>query len=260
MLTEIPIRLRTHAQQLGKAVLEAKAKLDEIEKVKTEELAGTPLIAELKQAREEQSEQNKKLQIATAELTETGNQLRLYAKGEDQSLRDAIKGYAVFLEKENLQRLMSDAFATKTRDDDVLVERLRDLRVELEQLEEQSEQRRQSLDEIIEKRRELMRLSANFRREHYEDTGSAFSENPDLEELLQLLLRGAISAAEYWARARAQQQWQDRAGDPWRKQSGLPPFDPWPGDWAGGTWTNNRRRSRGPGSGPDVDFETGGRI
>lgn len=260
MLTEIPIRLRTHAQQLGKAVLEAKAKLDEIEKVKTEELAGTPLIAELKQAREEQSEQNKKLQIATAELTETGNQLRLYAKGEDQSLRDAIKGYAVFLEKENLQRLMSDAFATKTRDDDVLVERLRDLRVELEQLEEQSEQRRQSLDEIIEKRRELMRLSSNFRREHYEDTGSTFSEDPDLEDLLKLLLRGAISAAEYWARARAQQQWQDRAGDPWRRQSGLPPFDPWQGDWAGGTWTNNRRRSRGPGSGPDVDFETGGRI
>jgi hypothetical protein len=258
MLIEIPIRLRAHAQQLSKAALDAKAKLDEIEKVKTEELAGTPLIAELKQAREEQSEQNKKLQIATAELTETGNQLRLYAKGEDQSLRDAIKGYAVFLEKENLQLLMSDAFATKTRDDDVLVERLRDLRVELEQLEEQSEQRRQSLDEIIEKRRELMRLSSNFRREHYEDTGSTFSEDPDLEDLLKLLLRGAISAAEYWARARAQQQWQDRAGDPWRRQSGLPPFDPWQGDWAGGTWTNNRRRSGGRRS--DADFETGGSI
>ena len=260
MLTEIPIRLRTHAQQLGKAVLEAKAKLDEIEKAKTEELAGSALIAELKKTREEQSDQNKKLTTATAELTETGNQLRLYATGEDQSLRDGIQGYAVFLEKENLQRLMSDAFATKTRDDDVLVERLQNLGTELELLEKQNEQRRQNLDVIIEKRRELMRLSANFRREHYEDTGSAFSENPDLEELLQLLLRGAISAAEYWARARAQQQWQDRAGDPWRRRSGLPPFDPWPGDQAGGTWTDSRPPSTGRGSGPDVDFETGGRI
>jgi hypothetical protein len=260
MLTEIPIRLRTHAQQLGKAASEAKTKLDEIEKIKTEELAGSTLIAELKQAREEQSDQNKKLTTVTAELTETGNQLRLYANGEDQSLRDAIQGYAVFLEKENLQRLMSDAFATKTRDDDVLVERLRNLGSELGLLENQNEQRRQSLDAIVEKRRELMRLSANFRREHYEDTGSAFSENPDLEELLQLLLRGAISAAEYWARARAQQQWQDRAGDPWRRQSGLPPFDPWPGGRAGGTWTDNRPTSTGRGSGPDVDFETGGRI
>ena len=258
MLTEIPIRLRAHAEQLSKAAFDAKAKLDEIEKAKTEELAGSALIIELKQAREAQSDQNRKLQVATAELTETGNQLRHYAKGEDQSLKDAIKGYSVFLEKENLQRLMSDAFATRTRDDDVLVERLRDLRVELESLEERNEKRRQSLDEIIEKRRELMRLSANFRREHYEDTGSTFSEDPDLEDLLKLLLRGAISAAEYWARARAQQQWQDRSGDPWRRQSGLPPFDPWQGDWAGGTWTSNRRRSKGRRSSSDVDFNTGG--
>ena len=69
--------------------------------------------------------------------------------------------------------------------------------------------------------------------------------DPDLEDLLKLLLRGAISVAEYWARARAQQQWQDRAGDPWRRQSGLPPFDPWQGDGSGGTWTDNRRRSKG---------------
>ena len=130
---------------------------------------------------------------------------------------------------------------------------------ELDTLESQNEQRRQSLDVIIEKRRELMRLSANFRREHYEDTGSAFSDNPDLEELLKLLLRGAISAAEYWARAQAQQQWQDRAGDPWRRRSGLPPFDPWPGDRAGGTW-DDRPPSTGRSSGTDVDFETGGRI
>lgn len=259
MLTEIPVRLKAHAEELARQALAAKGKLDELERAKTQALAGTNLTTELKAAREEQARRNKDLAALTAELTETGNQLRLYAKGEDQSLRDAVHKYAAFLETETLQRLMSDAFATRTQEDDALVANIRDLGRDLEALQDKNEQRLKRLDQLFEKRQELMRLSANFRREHYEDSGSEFDDDPDLEDLLKLLLRGAISAAEYWARTQSQQRWQHRPGDPWRRRSGLPPFEHWPKGWTGGTWGGNW-----PGSSQErpraKDFETGGNF
>jgi chromosome segregation ATPase len=261
MLTEIPIRLRAHAQDLGKTTLEIKAKLDKIETAKIQGLAGTDITTELTSAREQQSGLNEKLASVTAELTETGNQLKLYAKGDDQSFQYAVQSYAAFLEKESLQRLMADAFATKTQDDDVLVEDVRGLGRDLESLQISNEKLRRRLDQLYDKKQELARLSANFRREYYDDTGSQFSGNPDLEELLKLVLRGVISAAEYWARAQSQQQWRHRAGDPWRRQSGLPPFERWPGGMAGGgTWGEIWRRSTGSSSSSGSNFQTGGKI
>ena len=260
MLTEIPIRLKSHAEQLGRLASETRAKLDEVERLKTQELAGGDLIAELKNAREEQTRQNGQLASVTAELTETGNQLGLYAKGEDQSLQDAVQRYAAFLEKETLQRLMSDAFSTRTREDDALVANIRELGGNLEALQRKSEDRRKQLDRLFDKRQELIRLSANFRRAHYEDTGSEFRDDPDLEDLLKLLVRGAISAAEYWARAESQQQWRRRPGDPWRRRSGLPPFEHWPTGWTGGAAGRSGRASRGEQAGSGRDFETGGSI
>jgi hypothetical protein len=207
---------------------------------------------------------NNELEKITSELAEVGNQLKLYAKGEDQSFIAAVAAYASFLEREPLRRLMSDAAATETTDDDRIVEEVRRLAGALDDLEAANVSRRRRLDQLSERKMELQRLASNFRRQRYDDVGSEFDDNPGVENLLQMLLRGAITAAEYWARMQQQQRWRTRPADPWRRQSGLPPFDGFPGGWMGGSWGGGGGWSGGGGGGSSRpsssgrDFETGG--
>ena len=265
LLTEIPVRLRAHAEDVRKHVAEAKAALDEVEAQRTRELAGTDLIGSLKSEREQQTALNNDLEKITSELAEVGNQLKLYAKGEDQSFIAAVAAYASFLEREPLRRLMSDAAATETTDDDRIVEEVRRLAGALDDLEAANVSRRRRLDQLSERKMELQRLASNFRRQRYDDVGSEFDDDPGVEDLLQMLLRGAITAAEYWARMQQQQRWRTRPADPWRRQSGLPPFDGFPGGWMGGSWGGNGGGWSGGGGGGSSrpgssgrDFETGG--
>lgn len=263
MLTEIPVRLRAHAEDLRRQTAAAKASVDEMEAARTRELAGTDLVSEIKVERVRLGELDKELEGVTSELTETSTQLKVYAKGEDQSFQTAVKTYATFLERENLRRLMADASSTETPEDDRIVEEVRRLAREMETLEGSNATRRRRLDQLSERKLELARLASNFRRQHYDDVGSEFADSPRIEDLLQLLLRGAITAAEYWARMQQQQSWRHRPGDPWRRQSGLPPFDGFPGGWGGGgSWGGGSSSSGGGGASSSgstgKDFETGG--
>lgn len=261
LLTEIPVRLRAHAEDLRRQTAAAKAALDEMEAKRMRELAGEDLVAELGQARDRQVELGRELETINSELAETGGQLKLYAKGEDQSFQSAVTAYAAFLEREPLRRLISDAAATDTPEDDRIVEEVRRLGGRIDELEAANVSRRRRLDQIAERKVELARLSSNFRRQRYDDAGSQFDDSPRTEDLLQLLLRGAITAAEYWARMQSQQSWRNRPGDPWRRQSGLPPFDGFPGGWGGGGggWGGSGPEPRGGSSrGSGKDFETGG--
>jgi chromosome segregation ATPase len=263
LLTEIPVRLRAHAEDVRKHVQEVKTAIDELEAQRTRDLAGADLIAELKRERERQTELNQQLEKITSELSEAGGQLKIYAKGEDQSFIAAVAAYASFLEREPLRRLMGDAAATETKEDDQVVEKVRDIAASLDKIEAANVSRRRRLDQLSERKLELQRLASNFRRQRYDDVGSEFGDNPRVEDLLQMLLRGAITAAEYWVRMQQQQSWRHRPADPWRRQSGLPPFDGFPGGpggWMGGSWGGGGNRGGGgrPSGGSGRDFETGG--
>jgi chromosome segregation ATPase len=256
MLTEIPVRLKAHADRLQDRVVGAQHTLDAVEAEKTHELAGMDLTNELKTARDLQTVSNEQLEAITAELTEAGSQLKLYANGEDQSFRDAVDFYAKFLKDESLRQLMSEAFATATSADDRIVARARDLEHRIEKLQRVAKTGREKFDELYERKKELIQLSSKFRRARYDDVASEFTDNPSLQELLRLLLQGAISTAEYWARTQGQQRWRQRPADPWRRQSGIPPIGQWP--WGTGAAPIGRGARRAGGSIGGRDFETGG--
>lgn len=251
MLTEISQRLREHARELELQADAQSVRAKEMEASRIREIVGSDLLAELKAAREQQTQNNKELEAIGSELSETGSQLKFYANGEDPSYQRAVQSYAAFLDRESLVKLMSEAFGTRTGEDDRIVRELQRLDRERREIENADETRRQRLERVVGRKQELTRLSENFRRQHYDDIGSVFDDNPDLGDLLERLLRGAITAAEYWAQTRAQQHWPERPGDPWRQRAGLPPFDR-----SGGGWGGERRG----GSRSANDFETGGTI
>ncbi len=256
LLTEIPVRLRAHAEDLRRQVQATKAARDEIEAQRTRELAGGDLIAELRRERERQADLDNELERITSELTETGSQLRIYAKGEDQSFIAAVAAYATFLEREPLRRLIGQAAATETKEDDAVVEDVRRLGQAIDDLEAGNVNRRRRLDQIAERQVELARLASNFRRQRYDDVGSEFNDGPRVEDLLQMLLRGAITAADYWMCMQQQQHWRHRPGDPWRRQSGLPPFGGFPSGW--GSMGRGRRRDDDDDDDDDDDRRRGG--
>jgi hypothetical protein len=262
MLTEIPVRLRAHADDLSRRNDGLAGEIEMLEAERTLALAGADLVGELTRQRDAQSALGKDLERITSELAETGNQLRIYAKGEDSSFISAVASYATFLDREPPRRLMADARATPGSEDDRAVEQITKLANQLEDIEERIKGRRRLLDQIAEKRLDLSRVATDFRRQRYDDVGSQFNDSSRTEDLLQLLLRGAITAADYWMRMKMQQSWRHRPADPWRRRSGLPPFDGFPSDWGGifgdggGGGGGGGRGKRGGSSGKD--FETGG--
>ena len=186
MLTEIPRRLKYHAERLKERTREAKEELGVREADKTRELAGENVINEIKEARELQTKMITEFEAVSEKISKVSEELNGYAEGKDELLQEAIRLSADFLNSESIRDLASNAEMTAGLRDDQLVERIRSLRDKSQTFEKRIESGRQRLDELYEKKRELIEVSANFRHERYDDIGSEFTNNPDLQELLNL--------------------------------------------------------------------------
>lgn len=240
MLKEIPTRLREHCDGLAAQSKELQEKLDAMEAERIKELAGADLLATLEDVRRRQAENTNALERVDAELVEVNAQLRRYAEGSDPSFKEAVALSAEFLESESMQELMQLARSTVEPTDDQIVARISQIDDKVGEVKEQISKSRIELKQLMERREELVKVAANFRRNHYDDPGSEFFSDDFVQDLLQEVLRGAISGADYWSRGQRRHQWSGRAADPFRKQAGLPPF------------------GRGWGRGSGGDFRTGG--
>jgi len=246
VLTQIPERLEAHVERLRKLMEAERQALDKVEADKIRELAGEKFLSELDTAHEKRDRLTAELERLNAELTETGRQLKTYAEGLDQSFREAIEKTAGFLEGQSLTALRSEAGVTPDVEDDEIVAVISRLADERNALEELSRQKSEELDKAFRRKEELLRIAADFRRSRYDAPGSVFEAGRDGggsgEALLQMLLQGAITAVEYWARTQSRQRWQGRSGDSYRRSSSFP----------SSRGSSRRSSSRGP------DFRTGG--
>jgi len=240
MLTAIPQRLAEHVERLRQSLKAEREALDAMEAAKIRALAGADLPADLRAAHDRRGEQTARLESLNAELVETGRQLNHYAEGLDPSFREAVEKTARFLEGQSLSALLSQARQTKEFDDDEIVALIGRLAEEVNRLERVEKTKRAALDAAFERKQELLRIAAEFRRSRYDLPGSVFEPGSGGKELLEMLLQGAISAADYWMRTQGRQRWRGRPADSYRRSENFP---------AGGG-------SRGGSSGPD--FRTGG--
>jgi len=241
ILNEIPERLYEHAKLLSEQLTEAEAHVEEAEARRINELAGIDLKGALSDARNRQAENNKALETTEAEISEISLQLNRYAEGLDDSFEEAVELSAQFLEHEDYQRLIVLARKTSEPTDDRIVARIGEIDRKTDDLQRNSEQRRRDLDRVSHKRKELLDVSAKFRREYYDDPASEFEPNDIAGTILRELIRGGITAADYWARSQRRHSWKGRPADPYRRQAGFPPF--------GGGWGRGNSGGR---------FETGG--
>ena len=241
ILNEIPERLHEHVKLLSEQLTEADAHVEEAEARRINELAGIDLKGALSDARNRQAENNKALETTEAEISEISLQLNRYAEGLDDSFEEAVELSAQFLEHEDYQRLIVLARKTSEPTDDRIVARIGEIDRKASDLQRNSEQRRRDLDRVSHKRKELLDVGAKFRREYYDDPASEFEPDDIAGTILRELIRGGITAADYWARSQRRHSWKGRPADPYRRQAGFPPF--------GGGWGRGNSGGR---------FETGG--
>jgi chromosome segregation ATPase len=244
VLTQIPQRLTAHVARLREAALAERDALDTIEAEKISAMAGEDLIAKLSEAHRRREDQIAELERLNSEFSETGTQLKTYAEGQDTSFKDAVEKTTHFLESQDLNALRRDARETPGVDDDEVVGLIEKLARDRDGLEGLARSKREALDAAFKRKEELLRIAADFRRSRYDRPGSVFEPASNGEALLKMLLEGAITAVEYWARTQSGQRWRDRPGDSYRRRES--------GSFGGGSRRNSRSRSRGP------DFRTGG--
>lgn len=245
ILNEIPERLGEHVDLLQGQLTLADQQVETAEAARINQLAGTDLTGALTNARNSQAENHKALETSEAEIAEITLQLNRYAEGLDDSFEEAVALSADFLQNDDYQILIAQARSTIEPSDDRIVSRIGEIDRKSVDLKRTIEQRRKDLDKISRKRKELLDISAKYRRNYYDDPSSVFEPDDIAGTVLRELIRGAITGADYWARSQRRQNWKGRPADPFRRKAGFPPF--------GGGWGRG-----GGGRSSGGDFSTGG--
>jgi DNA repair exonuclease SbcCD ATPase subunit len=231
VLLQIPDRLDAHVARLQEIAKAAAAAVDDMEAGLIGEAAGADLIGALEGAREKHAAESAELERLGDEITDVSSQLNYYAEGKDHAFREVVDLTAGFLEEESLDRLQRVARSTPTPSDDQIVDRIGKIDNDIERLREKVEDDREELERLFKRKSELMRIEAEFRRRQYDDPASIFVPKGAGQILLRELLRGAIDAAEYWARTRSSHRRQSRPGDSYRRKSKSWPIGDMDFDW-----------------------------
>ncbi|MDZ4790705.1 MAG: hypothetical protein SGJ17_05765 [Hyphomicrobiales bacterium] len=219
MLTDIPERLDEHVGRLKKTLQVEQDAVDKIEGKKIREIVGAELDDKMQELRKQREASTANLEALNAEVIETDNQLKRYAEGQDASFQEAIESTTSFLEGQSLSALLADARQTNDPGDDKIVNLIGNLAGAITSLEELAKTKSEALEAAFARKQELLRIAAGFRRAGYDEPGSVFQPGSGGETLLNQLLQGLITAAEYWARTQSGHRWRGRSGDGYRRGS-----------------------------------------
>ena len=252
MLTELPLRLREHAegqkaiaaQELQKLHdIEAKAlQTDEIVHAKEVLAAAQKSLEEIESSIEEEEKRHETLL----------QQRSAFSTASDEASRQAVELQLSDMKQEPFANLYMQAKMTSSPDDDVIVARIRDLQQEekrliseIAALQEQERQHQQSFSELEDLRR-------RFRQSSYDSRHSYFPSGFELAALLGMLMSGRASGGDIWDRIDREQRF--------RRPRTPPDFGGgvFPGGFGGGGRGGFGGGFGGGGMGGGGGFRTGG--
>ena len=253
MLTELPVRLREHADRQKTIADQALQKLHsmEAEALNNEAmLKNRDALAELQKALDDIEGRIETEEAKHASLLEQRSQ---FSSGADDISRQAIELQISEIKNDSLANLYMQAKMTPKPDDDVIVSRIRELQqeenkieAEMDALQSQERQHQQSY-------KELEDLNRQYRRSGYDSGYSTFPSGFDLAALLAMLMSGRSSGRDVWDRIDREQQFR-RPRTPQDFGGGL-----FPGGFGGGRGGGGFRSGGGFGGGRGGGgFRTGG--
>ena len=201
LLNEIPLRLRAHAVQLAARVAEEDGKLEAIERVALVKAGIEPMESALAQSQG-------RLQQASAVLGKASQgmqaldqeRLALQSDGDRRAHEEAVAVLSQAIAQESLQTMYQEALATRTPDDDRLVQKIEETQKAISRAEAEVATIREEARETARRRGELESVRDRMRSSRYDRPNSQFEINgPDvLGGLIGGILGGVLQSKELW--------------------------------------------------------------
>ncbi|WP_319532316.1 hypothetical protein [uncultured Cohaesibacter sp.] len=196
-LTEIPKRLREHADRLKAELEEEEVKLQVLERAALEAdgIAGE----ESSYSDAERALKVTEDRIAALEAEDQALEKERASLLEDQSgteLSKALSDLAASMQRQELRELLSDALETPTTADERIVMKLQRIEKAILKKQQEIDDARQTAMEIARKRAELERSANDFRRQGYDRMGGGFANDRLIGDVIGGILKGALSSRE----------------------------------------------------------------
>jgi hypothetical protein len=195
MLTEIPLRLRQHADRLAKEAHGQLAKQTALERHALEGEGVVALETDLDAAEKNLALTEGRLSHAKAELTALDTD-RATANDEagDPDYRQALEMLTERLSREDLGGLYQKALRTPSPDDDRIVKSLQEQERAIAQTDSQIQQIRRAAIEVAKKRAELEQSRSRFQQAGYDDPLGGFVNGALIGTILGGILNGSRSS------------------------------------------------------------------
>ncbi len=206
MLTELPLRLREHADRQERLAAQAVQKLRDME-------AAALAVEPITQNKELLQAVQKSLQESESRIEEEEKrhaslleQRSAHASGSDELSRQAIELQVSEIKNDSLTNLYMQAKMTNNPDDDMIVSRIRELQEQEEVLLAEVQNLQAQIHQQQKNYREIDELRRRFRRRSYDSNHSFFPSGFELTALLSLLMSGRASGGDVWDRIDREQQ------------------------------------------------------
>ncbi|GAA0773343.1 hypothetical protein [Roseibium denhamense] len=201
MLTGIPDRMARHAQRCAEIASQEQEKLAVLSRNAMTDAAGSDLVGTIETLTSDVEDIDTQLEKLDRQIETLSSALSEYASGEDADFEKAEQHLAVSLQADELTELWREAMDTPSPDDEKIVQRIEDLKERIEQVTQDVRQDRELQRDITRRRSELADVVKRFRAKNYGSWESTFSDDKLTTVLLGELVKGAITGADYWARA-----------------------------------------------------------
>jgi len=196
-LTEIPKRLREHADRLKAEVAEEEERLTAIERAALEADGIEDRETAHRKAAEDLQDVDRRIAESESENAALEHQ-RSVLLGDDgrQGMAGVLAELAESMQREDLRVLLRDALETPTSEDERIVRRLQSIESELARHAEQADEARRTSIELARKRAEIERSRDDFRRSGYERQGGGFSNDKLIGDVIGGIIGGMLSSRE----------------------------------------------------------------
>lgn len=201
MLTGIPERMARHAEQCARIAAREQAKLAEFSRNAMTDAAGADLVGTIENHSEEIDRIDGELDNLDRQIETLSGALAEFSSGEDADFRKAEEHLSVSLQADDLKDLWRNALDTPSPEDEKIIQRIEELRDRIEQVAREIRQDRELQRDFGRRRAELADVIKRFRSKGYGSWESTFNDDSLTTVLLGELVKGAITGADYWARA-----------------------------------------------------------
>jgi hypothetical protein len=212
MLQEIPRRLREHAERKRADADNELDKLQALEEAVAEEGGVHAAKSALLDAEGQQDETDEKIAQSEAKLLELQSEQSQFAAGEDRYITQSVNMFSEALQRRDIDDLTNLARSTMTTEDDALVDDLRHLRSEDNEIRSEFSRNREVHNEHLRRVQELQQVRQRFKQSRYDDLRSGFDKGDVIVSMMREVLGGAIRGGALWNVLQQYQRYREVAG------------------------------------------------